>query len=414
MDDWLAKRVEASQCVHPTQVRAITEVKHETGRRRTAMMGLVLAFAMAASACPAAEPATASAPVTTHIEARAALSPEQWTQVESATDRALAWLASQQQSDGSFRTLDTGQPAVTSLCALAFLACGHLPGEGRYGQALNRAIQYALDSQQPDGVFSRIAPVMVTQPLNASFNSNYNHSITGLMLSEVCGMTRGELNRRIRPAIKKAIQYASQRLPQPKRKSSDEGGWRYRTYRPQEDADLSITSWHLMFFRSCKNAGFDVPVDLIDDALGLVGRLYRPALGTFVYGRNQQNVTRAMAGAGILSFSLGGRHGDERAQRAGEFLLKHPLTRYNQVDYYQERYFYSTFYSSQAMFQLGGRYWSEFYPALAGTLIANQHRNGSWDPDYHPYDKQFGKAYTTALAVLTLSPPYQLLPVFQR
>jgi hypothetical protein len=79
-----------------------------------------------------------------------------------------------------------------------------------------------------------------------------------------------------------------------------------------------------------------------------------------------------------------------------------------------EHWFYSCFYSSQAMFQLGGRYWREFYPTMAKTLISNQRRDGSWDRDCHDYDHQFGQAYTTALAVLALSPPYQLLPIFQR
>ena len=381
-------------------------------RRTTLLTALVIICA--ATACFAAQPATTSAPASDDIDPRAGLTPQQWKFIDLSVDRALAWLAIQQQADGSFRTMETGQPGVTSLCVLAFMARGHVPGEGKYGEVLNRAINYAIGCQQPDGVFSWIAPVMITEPLNASFTSNYNHPITSLMLSEAYGMTHGEQNRRIRPALEMAIRYAAQQLPQPKRNRIDEGGWRYRTVRPQEDADLSITSWHLMFLRSCKNAGFDVPVSLIDDALGLVGRLYDSNRGTFVYGRNQRNNTRAMAGAGILSFSLGGQHADKRARQAGEFLLSYPLIYYNQTRFNQERYFYSTFYASQAMFQLGGRYWNEFYPPMARTLITNQGRNGSWDTEAHEYDSQFGQTYSTSLAVLALSPPYQLLPIFQR
>src|SRR5689334_6176245 len=48
------------------------------------------------------------------------LSADQWKHVDAAVHRALGWLASQQQPDGSFSTLDSGQPAVTSLCAMAF------------------------------------------------------------------------------------------------------------------------------------------------------------------------------------------------------------------------------------------------------------------------------------------------------
>lgn len=342
------------------------------------------------------------------------LSPEQRQLRDKSVDRGLAWLAMQQQTDGSFRTRDIGQPAITSLCVLAFLAQGHLPGEGRYGENLNRAIGFVLSCQQPDGVFAKVAPTMPAAKLNASHTSNYNHTISGLMLAEVYGMSRSDLNRRIRPALEKAIAYASQRLPQPKHLSVDEGGWRYRTHFPRNDSDLSVTSWHLMFLRSCKNAGFQVPEYLIDEALRYVGRLYHSNPGTFVYSANTPSITRAMAGAGILSFTLGGRHGDERTEKAGQFLLRHPFNRYNVPDFEGERYFYSAFYSSLAMFQLGGRYWREFYPVLARTLVGNQGRDGSWDRDCRDVDSVFGSTYTTALAILAMSPPNQLLPIFQR
>lgn len=361
---------------------------------------------------------SASSPQTdAETSVREVLTTEQSKRVNESIDRALGWLATQQRADGSFATLDTGQPGVTSLCILAFMARGHLPGEGRYGEALNRAIEYALRNQQGDGVFSRIAPVMPTEPLNASYTSNYNHAITGLMLSEAYGMTRGELNRRIRPAIEKAIQYASHRLPQAKRRRvdpSEVGGWRYRTYRHRDDADLSVTSWHMLFLRSCKNAGFEVPQHLIDEALVYIGRLHQHQSGAFNYAFDNKFTTRAMTGAGILSFSLGGKHGDERSVRAGDYLLKHPFTRYNVGEDFHEHYFYSCFYASQGMFQLGGKYWREFYPPLARTLVANQRRDGSWDRDCHDYDQQFGQTYSTAMAVLALSPPYQSLPIFQR
>ena len=363
---------------------------------------------------PVAGQATDTRPSVKEENPRDILTPQQWKSVDATVDRALAWLATQQRANGSFPTLEAGQPAVTSLCVLACLARGHLPGEGRYGSGLNRAITYVLDCQQSDGVFSRIPPTASSDPLSASHNSNYNHPIAGLMLCEVYGMTRGDLNQRIRPAIEKALKYASRRLPQPKRRAVDEGGWRYLLCGPSDCSDLSITSWHLMFLRSCKNAGFDVPDHLIDEALQYVGRLYQSAPGTFVYALNDRVITRAMAGAGILSFSLGGRHGDERARQAGEFILQHPFTRYNQPEFYNERFFYSAFYSSLAMFQLGGRHWKECYPTLARTLIGHQRTDGSWDRDSHVFEQHYGENYTTALAVLALSPPYQLLPIFQR
>jgi hypothetical protein len=65
------------------------------------------------------------------------------------------------------------------------------------------------------------------------------------------------------------------------------------------------------------------------------------------------------------------------------------------------------------MFQLGGDYWAKFYPPLASMLIENQRADGSWDAEA-AWDGAFGNNYTTALTVLALTPPYQLLPIYQR
>jgi hypothetical protein len=66
------------------------------------------------------------------------------------------------------------------------------------------------------------------------------------------------------------------------------------------------------------------------------------------------------------------------------------------------------------MYQLGGRYWQEFFPRTVATLLENQQSDGSWPAETHYQDGKFGSAYTTALVVMTLGAPNQLLPVFQR
>jgi hypothetical protein len=66
------------------------------------------------------------------------------------------------------------------------------------------------------------------------------------------------------------------------------------------------------------------------------------------------------------------------------------------------------------MYQLGGRYWQQFFPPTAATLLAAQRPDGSWPADIHWHDGQFGSAYTTALVVMTLGAPNQMIPIFQR
>jgi hypothetical protein len=66
------------------------------------------------------------------------------------------------------------------------------------------------------------------------------------------------------------------------------------------------------------------------------------------------------------------------------------------------------------MAQLGGRHWKQFFPLLVNVLLGSQETSGEWPPEPYGSDGSFGNAYTTAMAVLSLTPPLQLLPVYQR
>lgn len=66
------------------------------------------------------------------------------------------------------------------------------------------------------------------------------------------------------------------------------------------------------------------------------------------------------------------------------------------------------------MFQLGGDHWSNFYPPLLDVLAKNQRSDGSWDHELGSDTTRYGNAYSSALAILALTPPYQILPIFQR
>jgi len=348
---------------------------------------------------------------------RDVLDPRDWKIVDETVDLALEWLARQQQRDGRFRTVDTGQPAVTSLCILAFLSRGHIPGEGPYGRGLDSALEFVLSCQQDDGIIAYLAPRIPMQPHNQTHTAIYNHAISALMLTEAYGMTGREEALRIQPAVQKAIEFTLRRQRVPKRSTVDEGGWRYMDRWAGCDSDLSVTSWQLMFLRSAKNAGFDVPTEDIDAAMPYVSRCFDVHRGSFMYGLigGDRALTRPMAGAGVVSFSLGGLHDTEAARSAGDWILRHPFEPYLGPGVHERdtRYFYGAFYCSQATLQLGGKYWREFYPRLARVLVANQSKSGAWDSEPGE-DMTYGNAYSTALAVLALTTPYQLLPIYQR
>src|SRR5207249_2887089 len=104
----------------------------------------------------------------------AVLPPAKWLEVERCVDRALAWLASQQAKSGTFPTRPAAEPAVESLCTMAFLSRGHQPGNGPYGEHINRAIDFVLSCQMTNGLFSRQAFGPEHEDRRASHTAVYN------------------------------------------------------------------------------------------------------------------------------------------------------------------------------------------------------------------------------------------------
>jgi len=341
-----------------------------------------------------------------------ALSPQAWTLIEQSIDRALVWLAKQQDSDGSIDAPDSAQPAATSLTVMAFLSKGHVPGEGPYGRALDKAIDFVLRCQQSDGLLACSGAGSRSNGKTA----NYNHAIAGLMLTEVYGMTDRSRAAKLKPAIVNALNFTRRNQTLPKGYPGDQGGWRYLYSDTYGDSDLSVTAWQLMFLRSAKNAEFDVPKQYVDEAIGYVRRCWQESQGVFYYKKSgsESRWSRGMVGAGILSLAMAGQHDTAIAQRAGDWLLNYPFRGFGERIGSGDRFFYSTYYCSQAMAQLGGRHWKQFFPNLANVLLRSQQSSGEWPPEPYGADRSFGNTYTTAMAVLSLTPPLQLLPVYQR
>ena len=355
------------------------------------------------------------------------LTKEQWKQLDESVGRGLKWLATQQQEDGSFKSLDPAQPAVTAFCLMAFLAKGESPADGQYQQQLAKAVDYIVAQQKTNGLIAKTAPDQVPIPRNVDHQSVgqtsvYNHAISGLALAEVYGQCTPQQAERVSPAIEKAIKATLEMQQWPLKYPHNQGGWRYlgKTF-PLYDSDLSITGWQLMFLRSAKNAGFDVPKESIDAAVKYVEGCFLKDKDRRVHAywaKRRNAVTRAMAGAGVLAMAHAGKHDSQQALDSGDWILAHDFSDYNSdaaaygKDWPKDRYHYGCIICTQAMFQLGGKYWEKFFPPLVDVLLANQQADGSWPPEKQ--EKPYGSCYSTSLSILSLSVPNQMLPIFQR
>jgi hypothetical protein len=395
--------------------------------QRLLTLGTIL-VALLASTVDAQQASTAAAPRGPFAPRAGAprnvLAPAEWQRVDAAVSRALAWLAREQRSDGSFPTLESGQPGVTSLCAMAFISHGHLPGEGVYGKRLEQAADYVISCQKENGLLAVVAPdgpeISRQVGHEMGVSAVYNHGISSLMLSELYGMSGKQRAARIEKVISRSLRATLEMQRWPKDRSEDEGGWRYIDDFDDRDSDLSITGWQLMFLRSARNAGFDVPKASVDGAVQYVRQSYNPRYQAFGYSTDRGDTrSRGMAGAGILALAHAGYHNSTEARNSAAWLRQYDFDSYNELvpfgqSWFHDRYHYSLFNCSQAMYQLGGRQWEEFFPRTVRTLLDNQQPDGSWEAESHFNDGKFGNAYTTALVVMALGAPNQLLPIFQR
>ena len=357
------------------------------------------------------------------------LTDERWNEIEVSVERATDWLASQQQPDGSYPTMPYGQPGVTGLCTLAFLSHGHTPESGPYSKNIERAIKYISGCQKRNGLVALVAPIGSDLTRNVSRTVGgtalYNHGISSLTLSEIYSSTDETTAEEIKSIIEKSIETTLAMQRWAKIRKEDQGGWRYLDllYTDGEpvDSNLSNSVWQMLFLRSAKNAGFDVPQESIDAAVLFIKNCFFHRYQTFgLMPSELDHRTRGMSGAGVISLALAGMHKSKEARLAGDWILENGFDEYNvvepfgQIGWLDDRYHYGVFYCSQATYQLGGHYWEEFFPPVVKVLLENQNQDGSWDAESHTSDNKYGNAYTTALMVLTLGAPNQFLPVLQR
>jgi len=350
-----------------------------------------------------------------------ALSEEETARLVKAVDRGLAALQAGQKDDGSFPSLRHGQPAVTSLAIMAFLSRGHLPGEGPYGETLDKAVNYVLSHQRKSGIFAfeeidhaRINTVPSGAPWEVMVSKSYSHAITMLMLGEVYGLTGKKESFRIRQAIEKGLKFTVQLWDLRKgEKPDDKGGFRYtRPYRDGVESDLSVTAWHATSLRSIRNAGFDVPRAVMNRISEYVIRLHRRD-GGFAYSRRGHGSTYSMTAAGTLCLALSGKYESPEIKRSAVYLSHFHSGDQGKFYSANDKWpYYCCYYLTQTSIQLGGRLWVICMKESSKFLLANQQPDGLWPLDGAA--SAFGRAYSTSMAINALTPILQLLPIYQR
>jgi len=320
---------------------------------------------------------------------------EQREAVDRSIGNALKYLSEKQGTVGAWSTEAWGEStAITSLAIMAFLAAGYVPGEGPYGEQINRGVRWVIAQQQPNGMIIRKAQ---------SHGPMYDHGICTLMLAEVSGMMDGADALPVRRALEKAILLIlkSQAVEKFDR---HQGGWRYQI--DSRDSDLSVTGWQVMALRAAKDIGCDVPAEAIHQAVNYVKMCSDPRNHGFGYQPGNAS-TPTLTGTGITCLEVCGDHESPESVNGAEWLKRHPLVERSAY------FYYGVYYTGVGVFKLGGETAQNNYRHLVNILLPIQQADGSWEPR-HGSEKQAGRIYSTSLTVLALTVEYRYLPIYQR
>jgi hypothetical protein len=307
--------------------------------------------------------------------------------VTHATDRALDYLASKQNRDGSWHR----NHAVNALALLAFLGRGHVPGRGPYRDVLEKGKKFLLESTakaRPKGYLS--------------FGTMYEHGLATLALAEMYGQDPDpELEERLRDAVDLICHV-----------QSNGGGWNYSP--AKGEGDLSVTVMQIVALRAADNAKIPVPRAVIDKAIGYVHRHASPAGGFGYTGPGQGPQTTA---AGILSLQLLGEYNDPTIAKSLKVLTQVPI-HWGPIQNGPQYFYYFHYYAIQALYQTGGKEWNEWHPRIRELLLEKQNPDGSWNgpPGTAEIEGTVGpnKIYWTAMASLVLDIYMHFLPAYQR
>ena len=303
---------------------------------------------------------------------------------QAAVDKGLAYLAAHQNPDGNFGGMNGGGgagSAITALSAVALMAAGNLPGRGKYGDKVAKAVDAVVADAQPNGLLTD----------SNSGGTMYAHGFATLFLGEVYGMTGDE---RVKEPLTRAIRLIG-------KTQNKEGGWRYLPI--PDDADISVTICQVMALRAARDAGIKVEKQTIDNAVKYVKSLQNPD-GGFNYTSGGGGSMFPRSAAGVATLYYAGESGGKAIENGLDYLERFRPSR-NNADNINGHYFYGHYYAAQAMFLAGGEHWAKWYPAVRDELIARQQPDGSWNGEV-------SSEYCTAMALIVLQMPNRYLPVF--
>lgn len=356
-------------------------------------------------------------------------------ETEDALEKALKYLASKQNADGSWggnESRKTGDVvALSSLALLAFLGHGEHYGS-LYGDTLKRGADFLVRCADAPGV--------------EQVGKGFGHAILSYALAEGLAVT-GDV--KIRPVLEKRVTalvnhqnalggYSLNYDASPANPLSDDDLAKMKEEERrvarqilagEPTCDLSLLGWHAQALTSAKTAGISIPNldECLKKVAGALIQVHQAKEGGFSQGVNARRfeAEETMTPVGVLSTQLLGLGKSKTAKRAlqslydvkdnktGKVLLPAPKWK-NSGDAFP---LYRWYYQTQMLFQITegmGEYWQSWNENLKKELTGNQQADGSWtvgaDNSFRLKSKDELSYYATSMAALMLEVYYRYLP----
>ncbi|GAB5405003.1 MAG: hypothetical protein Aurels2KO_32340 [Aureliella sp.] len=320
-------------------------------------------------------------------------------ETEAAVELGLAWLARQQNSDGSWSLLGPYQQggalenrtAATAMALNAFLGAGYTHKQGKYRDKVKIGLNWLLRRQDSQGFFADGEP---------SQQYMYAQAIASICVIEAFGMTRDTTLLGPAQASVKFAEGSQSKLR----------GWRYE---PREDADLSVTGWYMMVLATGQMAGLDVDRHLFKTVGTFLDSVASEDYSRYAY-TTARGPSLTMTAEGMLCRIYLGWPRDHPSLKAA---IRDDLLANLPADDGQDNSVYYTYYATQVLHHVGGDDWRRWNAAMRTVLPDTQIKigppRGSWDPGRDLFGAAGGRLYVTCLNLYCLEVYYRHLAIYK-
>lgn len=311
---------------------------------------------------------------------------------EDAVKKALIWLKTTQQPDGSWTT--AFPVSMTGLALLSYLGHCETPQSPEFGSTVSRGITFLINvGLKNQGRLSTLG--------SSRSEWVYEHAIATYALAEAytfcskLGINIPELDNVTKKAADMIM--AGQ---------NETGGWLYR-YAPGKEGDNSVGFWQIQALKACKHTGLFSESKLNKTARKALEWLDKVQGKDGAIGyRGKPEKSPGLTGGGVLAFQMWDKGSSNNARNGIDYISKNMAFKWGTPN----ANLYYHYYNAQALINHGGKEWEMYNDMFRDELIKAQKPDGSWDKGQGGNHGAINEHMGTCLATLMLEVYYRFLP----